>query len=779
MLSSLILALALGQIAPAEAHTGKSGQTVWITAPKAAPVVTMPALTVNGQPVAMTPGPVDPAFWSFGLPAPVNPSDQLHLSAPAGWAPGAPALEMDVRNSTGRLEFTLPAPTMALGLNMAAQSLISIGFPHANWVRRLRWDGNVKAYDALGYPSSIAPSGAHGDFLQGHFGGLWSVAYDAVDPATVAALAYHAGPHVPVYHPELSSSGVDGKGIVKVYDCAADSYASVYLYHPAGRPKIANLQVLPPGNRPSSDPYAAEWSIARELSVGGGRGPSALRFVDSAAGYGGKTNVVDPGDLVDPAQLAWGFPAVYRTAQISSVRAPTTQTIQTTYGPLTAAPGKFIWPGRDFVILEAVCPQPHGLRSGQLVTMQLGIPSIPTTVSPATPVPPKFNTVIWVTGETTFSCQMPARLNGPAGTLPTAEVATPAGRGTMYPHTGGYDLPWEFAAALAGRWTACDLWLNLPIAATDATYDAIARAVLANLPAGHRVLIELSNEVWNATIGPQYFYAFTMTRLLGEGGIIEGFLVRRSLEAAARFRSIFTAAGRGADVLVLLPGQFGAIGTSPLIPEAIKAFQKSGQAFDAITVPQYFPNVKRGGFRPDTVAQSLDSHRHYLMLSPVVDKKFFADFAKAVAAYEKAIGRRVLRYAYEGSLTSMAGAGTLPWDLASHPDRGDTLRCLFAMSQANGFDMFVYFNQCGPPNGSETDGLWHWQGQFAGTGDGTDGRAVNVLQGKATPGNVSPAGQAWREWQRVRLRPKPTTPPSSSSTRVRSRPRSRKRPATP
>jgi hypothetical protein len=777
MMHSLILALALGQIAPAEAHTGKSGQTIWITAPKTAPVATIPTLTVNGQAVVMTQGSMDPAFWSFGLAAPVNGSDQLHLSAPAGWAAGAPALEMDVRNSTGRLEFTLPAPTMALGLNMAAQSLTSIGFPHANWARRLSWDAGVKAYDALGYPSSLAPAGAHGNFLQGHFGGLWSVAYNAVDPATVAALAYYAGPHVPVYRPELSSPGVNGKGIVKVYDCAADSYASVYLYHPAGQPKIANLQVLPPGNAPSSDPLALEWSISRELSLGGGRGPSALRFMDSTAGFGGKSNVVDPSDLVDPSQLAWCFPRTARTADVRSVRAPATQTIQTTYGPVTPPPGAFIWPGTNFVIVECVCPRPHGFRTGQLVSVKLGIPSIPTTVSPATPVPPVFDTLAYVTSDTTFSCQMGAKLNGPHATLPTSEVATPAGTASMYPQVS-MNLPFEFAAATAGRWTGCDLWLNLPIAATDATYDEIARRVLANLPAGHRVLLEVSNEVWNAGF-PQYFYAYTMTRVLGEGGIVEGFLVRRSLEAAARFRSIFTAARRGADVLIILPGQFGAIGTSPLIPEAIKAFQKTGQVFDAITIPQYFPNIYRGGFRPDTPAQSLDSHRHYLMLSPRIDKRFFPDFARAVAAYEQAIGRRVLRYAYEGSLTSTAGAGTLPWDVTEHPDRADTLRCLFAISQANGFDLFVYFNQCAPPNGSETDGIWHWQGQFAGTGDGSDGRPANVLQGKATPGNVSPAGQAWREWQRVRPRPKPTTPPSSSSTRVRSRPRSRKRPATP
>src|SRR5262249_3237613 len=208
-------------------HSGKSGQTLWITAPQTAAVATVPTLTVNGQPVAMTAGPVNAAFWSFGLARPVLPSDQLHLSAPAGWAAGAPALEMDVRNSTGRLEFTLPAPTMALGLNMAAQSLTSIGFPAANWARRLRRDGNTKAYDTLGYPSTIAPSGTYGSFNQGGFGGRWAVAYDAVDPDSLAALAYYAGPHPPVYRPELSSPGINGKGIVKVYDCSADSPCSV------------------------------------------------------------------------------------------------------------------------------------------------------------------------------------------------------------------------------------------------------------------------------------------------------------------------------------------------------------------------------------------------------------------------------------------------------------------------------------------------------------------------------------------------------------------------
>jgi hypothetical protein len=294
--------------------------------------------------------------------------------------------------------------------------------------------------------------------------------------------------------------------------------------------------------------------------------------------------------------------------------------------------------------------------------------------------------------------------------------------------------------------------VNLPIAGTDALYDAIAGKVLANLPDGHRVIVEVGNEDWNWGVGPQNVYASWMSGLLGIGGTSDGFVARRSLEAAARFRRVFGA--RSSDVVALLAGQFGAIGNAALIPRAIDQYESTGQAFDAVCVALYLPNAYQGQLQGWTVAQCLDVHRHYLMLSHASAKAYLADsvgaFDQAVTAYEKAVGRKVLRYAYEGGLTSNAPPGVSPWDLASHPDRADTLRCLFATAQANGFDLFMYYNQLRPPNGGETDGLWQWQGQFAGAGDGSDGRPVNTLAGQLTPANVSPAGQAWREWQRDR-----------------------------
>src|SRR5205823_3072319 len=153
---ALLLSLLIGQAAPTETYVGKSGQTVFIVAPKTAPVAVLPTLSVNGQSVPLAAGPVSGGFWAFsvapdattGAPhPPINPSDVVSISAPAGWATGAPALSMAVRNSAGRCEFPVPSqPTMGLGLNIS-QAYPSDGWPWAiskNWATRLRawnWAG--------------------------------------------------------------------------------------------------------------------------------------------------------------------------------------------------------------------------------------------------------------------------------------------------------------------------------------------------------------------------------------------------------------------------------------------------------------------------------------------------------------------------------------------------------------------------------------------------------------------------------------------------------------
>jgi len=67
-----------------------------------------------------------------------------------------------------------------------------------------------------------------------------------------------------------------------------------------------------------------------------------------------------------------------------------------------------------------------------------------------------------------------------------------------------YGVAWEYVAALANE-TGTDLWINIPVAATDDYVRELARFLKASLKPGPKVYIEHSNEVWNFGF-PQYIY---------------------------------------------------------------------------------------------------------------------------------------------------------------------------------------------------------------------------------------------------------------------------------
>ncbi|MDG3007870.1 hypothetical protein [Paludisphaera mucosa] len=69
---------------------------------------------------------------------------------------------------------------------------------------------------------------------------------------------------------------------------------------------------------------------------------------------------------------------------------------------------------------------------------------------------------------------------------------------------GKYGVAWEYVAALANE-TGKDLWINVPVAATDGYVRELARFLKAELKPGLKLYIEHSNEVWNFGF-PQYIY---------------------------------------------------------------------------------------------------------------------------------------------------------------------------------------------------------------------------------------------------------------------------------
>jgi hypothetical protein len=747
---SLILS-ALVSLAPAdapapEAHTGKSGQTVFVTGAPAA--MSDPTLRVNGSPVALTPGPVSPAFRSYALPSgvKVNPGDTLAIG------------DLPVRNSAGRVEFPLPdRKTMGLGINMSA-FYRSDGTPFTlgrNWAIRLRdwnWNGRaVTEFSPEGFPAKIRGQEVTTPFLttpQPGLGGLWTVVYDAADRATAVGLAPWADADWTIAHrPDLSSPGDGGRGIVRVFEVtpggskAPGPTLQLAINHPAGAPTVGNLWIIGPGNPPArpADPFELDSGISSKLDLGGGKGPLVVRMMDSTASYGGVSNVVDAADLPDPLRPR----SRTVTAPIARVRPldlAVSPTIETVYGPVKIADKK-VWDLGWRWLGEAVCEAPHGLRTGQVATVRLGTA---TPKGGGNPLGPYFASQVWVTSPTTFA------FTGYGGQIPQegpldldAAIETPGATATVEIPPGS-PLSFEQLAATASRWQGCAAWVSIPVAANDECVREIARRVLSRLGSTNKVIIELSNETWNWGF-PQSSYCTTMSALMGlPRGWPDYYTARRAAECAAEFASVFSRAGRAGDVKLCLAGQFGWM-TRPLLSYAaaqgIKADVVAGAPYMALGYPADWS----AGVAGWTPGQLHDLMRHYIALDPG-STAAFADWDKSVSEYEAAIGRKVLRYSYEGGIESIAGN---PWAWAAHPDAGDTERCLFAACQRGGFDGLTYFSLIDTPKGSGSFwGLYDRQAQLPGRGDGSDGKAVNVLGGGQAAGNVSPRGEAWRDWQR-------------------------------
>src|SRR5205807_5801195 len=71
--------------------------------------------------------------------------------------------------------------------------------------------------------------------------------------------------------------------------------------------------------------------------------------------------------------------------------------------------------------------------------------------------------------------------------------------------TGGkYGCAWEYCIELANH-TGKDIWINIPVAATDEYVRQLASMLKNRLKPGLNLYVEHSNEVWNFGF-PQYIY---------------------------------------------------------------------------------------------------------------------------------------------------------------------------------------------------------------------------------------------------------------------------------
>ncbi len=365
------------------------------------------------------------------------------------------------------------------------------------------------------------------------------------------------------------------------------------------------------------EPSNAAW-----LTTPSAKYPSVIRCMSSEMVYA-LSNVVDACDLKNPAEYTWntrpvvpGYltsnPTGPRTINMTAIRTYAVSTSgypagwnvtwsnphvyipyqgagtvtastgwngygasNTDGGPYYVSPADPGWinmfgAASKYYCAEFVTSVPHNLKTGQYISIGgSGAFSVGdgtntysltgSNIAGGTPV-------VYVTSPTTFVCLfspynfspgvpsgLPGNINHVAGTFSVSFMAT-----IVIPDL--QSTPHETCAAYAGSFPGCNLWTNIPWAATDACVTAIANRILQAFPPGRKVYVEYANEPWNAPLRPTGLYCFSMGSLGVWSNIsgltsIQAYTIRAS-QVQTVFKNAFAVAGRGSEVVNVFGSQY-------------------------------------------------------------------------------------------------------------------------------------------------------------------------------------------------------------------------------
>ena len=130
--------------------------------------------------------------------------------------------------------------------------------------------------------------------------------------------------------------------------------------------------------------------------------------------------------------------------------------------------------------------------------------------------------------------------------IANAPQLTWADRPTMNEATWSHGVPVE-ALVQAANLAGTDLWVNMPINASDDYIKQFAAYVKANLDPGLKVHVELSNEVWNWAFPQAYYAQGQAEKLYGDGNDWMQWYGMRAAQMGAIWKDTFGEPETGAD----------------------------------------------------------------------------------------------------------------------------------------------------------------------------------------------------------------------------------------
>jgi hypothetical protein len=381
------------------------------------------------------------------------------------------------------------------------------------------------------------------------------------------------------------------------------------------------------------------------------------------------------------------------------------------------------------------CNAPHGMTTGHGY-YPAGV--YPMVMADGTQEPNYSLGYAFITGPTSFMSILSGLYQTkPLGTKPSQTYTLdPASHYMQRLYFPG--VPIDVYCEWVGKFPHANIHLNIPMDACDDLVYTFARTARDHFPAGRKLYIEYANEPWNfqppfasnaycSQIGPLFLPSSLFTYQLA-------YYAYRATQVHKIFRDVFTAAGRGGEIVGAVNCQMNS-GVSQITPYLNTALAV-GEPIDAIMGAPYYSMCSSGSALAQTVAafelydddQACEMLLHDITYDTTGIVSWMKEMQGAIEAYNQANGKSCFLMGYEGGIeyaapTGAANRNTRSVDLQYNPNFYNVEQGWYKILQDNGFDhLHVYGLGIGWP---VSWGVYHLRTQHHSRGDGLNGAQGN------------------------------------------------------
>jgi len=449
------------------------------------------------------------------------------------------------------------------------------------------------------------------------------------------------------------------------------------------------------------------------------------------------------------------------------------------------SPNTNFWSSGHFLKLTSNAP--HKLLTGWVLGMSKPTPMIPFADGEEVELSDWWGAMV-VTGPDTVVLR-----TGPmnAASLPGSTLVAPI---TLDPAVyyssilipSNPILPFAMMSKAANQMDVPNCFFCLPNTGTDDFFYWIAEQIRDNLEPGRKAYIEIGNEQWNGGYSEQFSFHFTSATSLWPGETLWACYVERYKRAREIFEEVW-GPERSADLRFFInqqtvfvrqevlnyaaaqdpPIKIDAVGTAPY-------HDAGGNYMSAETVAAW------ATLEPDEIID-LWIHNLWHPVGNYGPKYAAQKWLEHMATYTAATGFPLELITYEGGFnnfltSSIANYKEKEHDIWYHPNMYICIQDMIANLQEGGYTIFNWFGSFGAWFAARNWWqLYQYHYHEAGRGDGSDGKANNLLC-LARPGqvntklpttnqdyeNVCVVAGAWLAWNAEEEPEEPPPPPDTT-----------------